>query len=176
MKTQFQVALFHTIDGTEPFTTIETEAKMPLSAMVFALNCLRVKSAGRVDVTWGEEVQEFYNVKINGEHITYDRAVVVQEEEPASVDAEETDRTEAETAYRRGFVHGMEEIGRLIAQLMELEYKTTEIKRLLAVYDDHFITPWRNDGDLTKRKAPPPFDINACQEILEGTTGYDWIT
>jgi hypothetical protein len=88
---------------------------------------------------------------------------------------EKVERTKAEAAYRRGFVHGMEETGRLVAQLMELGYKTMEIKRLLAVYDDHFIAPWGNDGDLTKREAPPPFDINMCQEILEGTTGYDWI-
>ncbi len=175
MKTQFQVALFHTIDGTEPFTTIEIEAKMPLSAMVFALNRLRVKSAGRVDVTWGEEVQEFYNAKINGESITYDRAVVVQEEEHASVDAEETDKTEAESAYRRGWTQGTEETARLVFQLLELGYKPTEMKRLLAVYDDHFLSPWRQ-GDLSKREAPPAFDIEQCQEILQGTSGYDWIT
>src|SRR2546429_167059 len=84
MKTPFSVALFHTIDGTEPFTTTEVEAKMPLSATVFALNRLRIRSAGRVDVTYGEDVWEFYNVKIDGESITYDRAVEV--EEPASVD------------------------------------------------------------------------------------------
>jgi hypothetical protein len=80
-----------------------------------------------------------------------------------------------EAAYRRGFTQGMEEASRLVLQLAELGYKTTEIKRLLAVYDDHFIAPWRHGGDLDKFKVPPAFNIEECQEILSNTTGYDWI-
>jgi hypothetical protein len=79
--------------------------------------------------------------------------------------------SEQEAAYRRGWQHGTEEA----VQLVELRYKSTEIKRLVAVYDDHFLAPWRHAGDLSKREAPPPFDIDQCQEILAGTTGYDWI-
>lgn len=89
---------------------------------------------------------------------------------------EKDEREEAEAAYRRGWTQGTEETARLVLQLVELGYKVVEIKKLLAVYDDHFVAPWRNGGDLTKREAPPPFDIEKCQEILEGTTGYDWIT
>jgi len=88
---------------------------------------------------------------------------------------EEQETRSREAAYRRGFTHGMEEAARLVLQLQELGYKPTEIKRLLAVYDDHFISLWRHAGDLDKREAPPPFDINRCQAILAGTTGYDWI-
>jgi hypothetical protein len=80
MKTQFQVALFREIDDATPFATVSITAKMPLGAMVFALNRLHVSSAGRVDVTWGEEQTEFYNVVISGESITYDRAVLQEEE------------------------------------------------------------------------------------------------
>ena len=80
-----------------------------------------------------------------------------------------------EAAYRRGYVHGVEETARLVLQLQELGYKPTEIKRLLAVYDDHFIAPWRHAGDLSKREAPPAFNIEQCQQILRQTTGYDWI-
>ncbi len=91
-------------------------------------------------------------------------------------ESERAEQREArEAAYRRGFTHGIEEMARLVLQLVELGYKSTEIKRLLAVYDDHFIAPWRQAGDLSEREAPPSFDINQCQEILAGTTGYDWI-
>jgi hypothetical protein len=81
---------------------------------------------------------------------------------------------EAEAAYRQGFAQGTEETARLVLQLVELGYKQTELKRLLAVYDDHFLAPWRQ-GDLTTRQPAPPFDINQCQEILQQTSGYDWI-
>jgi len=80
-----------------------------------------------------------------------------------------------EAAYRRGYVHGIEEAARLVLQLTELGYKPTEIKRLLAVYDDHFIAVWRSAGDLDKREDPPAFNIEECQAILAGTTGYNWI-
>lgn len=89
--------------------------------------------------------------------------------------AEREARTEAEAAYRRGWMHGTEETTRLVLQLVALGYKQTEIKRLLAVYDDYFLYRWRNEGDLDKREVPPPFDIEQCQAILAGTTGYDWI-
>ena len=80
-----------------------------------------------------------------------------------------------EAAYRRGWTHSFDEAGRLILQLIELGYKPTIIKRLLAVYDDHFLAVWRDDSDLSTREAPPAFDINKCQAILSQTTGYDWI-
>ncbi len=90
-------------------------------------------------------------------------------------ESESAEQQEArEAAYRRGFTHGMEEMARLVLQLVELGYKPTEIKRLLAVYDDHFIAQWRA-GDLDKLTAPPPFNVEECQAILAGTTGYDWI-
>ncbi len=87
---------------------------------------------------------------------------------------QQSERAEQEAAYRRGFIHGTEETARLVFQLIESGYKTTEVKRLLAVYDDHFLAPWRA-SDLTTREEPPPFDISACQELLQQTSGYDWI-
>lgn len=57
---------------------------------------------------------------------------------------------------------------------MELGYTPTEIRRLLAVYDDHFLAPWKA-SDLTLREAPPACDIERCQVILGGTIGYDWM-
>lgn len=87
----------------------------------------------------------------------------------------EIDRTEAEAAYRRGWTQATDETARLVLQLIELGYKPTEIKRVLAVYDDHFLSPWRREGDLTVCEAPPAFDVEACLKILKQTTGYDWI-
>jgi hypothetical protein len=91
---------------------------------------------------------------------------------------EERDRTasaKVEAAYRRGWTQGVEEAATLVLELIELGYKATEIKRLIAVYDDHFLSPWRHGGDLDKREAPPSFNIEQCREILESTSGYDWI-
>jgi len=67
----------------------------------------------------------------------------------------EQDQQERETregAYRRGWMQGTDEASRLVLQLVELGYKSTEIKRLLAVYDDHFLAPWRQTDDLSKRE------------------------
>jgi hypothetical protein len=58
----------------------------------------------------------------------------------------------AEAAYRRGFTHGMEEAALLVMELFELGYKPTEIKRLLAVYDDHFIARWRQAAISTSAR------------------------
>ena len=88
---------------------------------------------------------------------------------------EEQDTNAREAAYRHGWTQSFEEASRLVLQLIELGYKPTIIKRLLAVYDDHFLAVWRNDSDLSTREAPPAFDINKCQAILSQTTGYDWI-
>ena len=88
---------------------------------------------------------------------------------------DEQDTNAREAAYRRGWTQSFDEASRLILQLVELGYKPTEIKRLLAVYDDHFLASWRQSSDLDKREAAPPFDINKCQAILSQTTGYNWI-
>ena len=81
----------------------------------------------------------------------------------------------AESAYRRGFTHGMEEMSMLVFQLLEQGYSKTAIRRYLAVYDDHFIMPWRNEGDRSRREPPPPFQIDVLDALLASTNGYDWI-
>ncbi len=91
---------------------------------------------------------------------------------------QERDEQEArnrEAAYRRGYSQATDETARLVLQLIELGYKATEIRRLFAVYDDHFIAVWRSTGDLNTREAPPDFNIEECLAILAGTRGYDWI-
>jgi len=87
----------------------------------------------------------------------------------------EQEARDREAAYRRGFTQGIEEAARLVLLLQELGYPAREMKRLLAVYDDHFLAAWRQAGDLDKREPAPAFDINQCQAILSRTTGYDWI-
>lgn len=78
-----------------------------------------------------------------------------------------------EGAFRRGWAQGTEEAVQLVLQLVSRGYNTTVIKRLIAVYDDHFVKPWRS-SDLEKRTAPPPFNLERCQELAK-TKGYDWI-
>jgi len=92
-----------------------------------------------------------------------------------SMQQDERDQQTREAAYRRGNTQGREEAARIIFQLIELGYKPTKIKRLLAVYDDHFLANWRHDGDLSMLETPPPFGVIRCQEILSQTTGYNWI-
>ena len=83
VKRAFQVRLFHEVEDEEPFVLLPVTAKMPLSAMIFAMQQARVASAGYVTVRWedpdGTLETEFYHVKIDGTHLTYDRAVVVEE-------------------------------------------------------------------------------------------------
>jgi DNA-binding transcriptional MerR regulator len=89
-------------------------------------------------------------------------------------ESEQQQAREKEAAYRRGYSHASDETGRLVLQLVELGYKAREIRRLLAVYDDHFLAPWKA-GDLDKREPAPFFDVEKCQKILQQTKGYDWI-
>lgn len=88
--------------------------------------------------------------------------------------AEQEARRDREAAYRQGYAQATDETGRLVLQLVEMGHNVREIRRLLAVYDDHFIAPWRS-GDLDKREAAPAFDVEKCQAILRQTKGYDWI-
>ena len=48
-----------------------------------------------------------------------------------------------EPAYRRGFTQGVEEGSRLVLEMLEESRDLREIKRLLAVYQDHDLAPWR---------------------------------
>jgi mannose-6-phosphate isomerase-like protein (cupin superfamily) len=85
MRTQFYVALFHGINDSTPFTTLPIMAKMPLSALVFALKQARVNRVARVVVAWEEEGQadfhyetDFYNVVMGRTQLKYDRMVEVR--------------------------------------------------------------------------------------------------
>ena len=82
---------------------------------------------------------------------------------------------ENEAAYRRGWQQGATETTLIILQLVELGYDRRKIKQLLAIYQDHFISEWRNNGDLEKREAFPPFDIERIEEIATSHRGYDWL-
>ena len=79
--THFQVSLFHILTDSTPFATLQISAKMPLGALVFAMQQAQVRKADRVVVKDGEEQTAFYNVQIQGGSITYERAVLVIEEE-----------------------------------------------------------------------------------------------
>jgi hypothetical protein len=57
-----------------------------------------------------------------------------------------------EAAYRRGWKPGFNEAERIILQLGELGYSHRKIRQLLAVYNDHCVSEWRNHGDLENRE------------------------
>ncbi len=84
------------------------------------------------------------------------------------------EREAREAAYRRGWVQSGDETVRLVLQLIEMGYSPTEIRRLYAAYNDHYLMKWRQEGDLTRKEDPPAFDMEQCQEILK-RGGYDWI-
>jgi hypothetical protein len=79
MRTQFHVALFQQIDDPTPFATIPVLAKMPIGALVFALNRLHVTRVAHVVVAWEDEKQadshyetDFYNVVMGRSQLKYD--------------------------------------------------------------------------------------------------------
>lgn len=78
-KTPFTVSIWESPESTAPLAPIPIVAKMPLSAMMFAMRQARLSRADYVLVSYSEgedEIQtDFYHVKLTGEHITYDRAV-----------------------------------------------------------------------------------------------------
>jgi hypothetical protein len=74
-RTQFTVSIWESTTSPAALTTISIRAKMPLGAMVFALQQAQISSAGYVVVGDVEMQTEFYHVKLTGRHLTYDRAV-----------------------------------------------------------------------------------------------------
>ncbi len=73
--TQFAVSIWETVTSPAPLATIPISAKMPLGAMVFAMQQAQISSADYVVVSYDEMQTEFYHVKLTSRHLTYDRAV-----------------------------------------------------------------------------------------------------
>ena len=69
----------------------------------------------------------------------------------------------------------MTEATLILLQLVELGYDRRKIKQLLAIYEDHFVSAWRNTGDLEKREPFPPFNVQQIEEIAATHRGYDWL-
>ena len=84
-------------------------------------------------------------------------------------------RAEQETAYRRGWQQGFTEATDTLLRLMELGYDRRKIRQLVAIYEDHFVSEWRNNGDLEQREPFPPFNIERLEEIAAAHRGYDWL-
>jgi hypothetical protein len=85
------------------------------------------------------------------------------------------ERIEAEAAYRRGWTQSGEETSQLILTLIQEGHSPVEASRLYAAYQDHVLMPWRTEGNLSRKEAPPDFDIYAMREIVR-RGGYDHIT
>jgi hypothetical protein len=45
----------------------------------------------------------------------------------------------------------------------------------MAIYHDHCVSEWRNNGDLEKRESFPPFNIEQIEAIAATHRGYDWL-
>ncbi len=93
-------------------------------------------------------------------------------EQPGDVSSE---RVAQESAYRRGWQQGSIEAERIILQLVELGYARRKIRQLMAIYHDHFVSEWRNNGNLEKKEPFPPFNIEQIEEIAATHRGYDWL-
>src|SRR6266480_1901849 len=87
----------------------------------------------------------------------------------------QSDKSEIEATYRRGWQHGATETTLIILRLVEFGYNRRKINQLLAIYQHHFISEWRNNGDLEKREPFPTFDIQRIEEIAASHRGYDWL-
>jgi len=74
-------------------------------------------------------------------------------------------KVDNEAAYRRGWQQGFNESGRIILQLVELGYQRRKIRQLMAIYNDHCVSEWRNHGDLEKREPCLPFNLEQIEAI-----------
>lgn len=88
---------------------------------------------------------------------------------------QEEDLIEKEAAYRRGWGHGCTEATEVIVRLLELGYDRHKIRQYMAIYDDHFVSEWRQNGDLEKREPFPAFNVQQIEEIATTHRGYDWL-
>ncbi len=86
-----------------------------------------------------------------------------------------TRRAEREASYRRGWQQGFTEATEIVLRLVELGYERRKIRQLLAIYDDHVLSPWRATGDLERREPFPLFDLERLEELAATQRGYDWL-
>lgn len=84
-------------------------------------------------------------------------------------------RAEQEATYRRGWQQGFSEATEILLRLMELGYDRRKIRQLVAIYEDHFVSAWRQAGDLEQREPFPLFDIERLEAIAATHRGYDWL-
>lgn len=73
--TQFTVSFWESTTAPVPLATIPIQAKMPLGAMVFAMQAAAISSADYIVIAWDDQQTAFYHVKLDGKNITYDRTL-----------------------------------------------------------------------------------------------------
>lgn len=86
-----------------------------------------------------------------------------------------TSLIDSEAAYRRGWQQGASEVTDIVLQLLEWGYDRRTIRQYLAIYEDHMISPWRNNGDLAKKEPCPRFNVKEIKDIARTHRGYDWL-
>jgi hypothetical protein len=78
-RAPFTVTFWESTEAAEPLATVQMAAKMPLGALVFAMQQEQISRAGYVLVSHEQEQAEFYNVWLDKAKIHYDRAVLPNE-------------------------------------------------------------------------------------------------
>lgn len=75
MRPTYEVRLFGALTDEQPFATLPMMAKMPLGALAFALAAIGQKRAGRAEVALADEYWVYYNVRVEGTTLHYDREI-----------------------------------------------------------------------------------------------------
>lgn len=70
-----------------------------------------------------------------------------------------------ETAYRRGYHHGLVKTLDLIVGLLDSGMPRCVVVELMQVFEYQAIIPWRS-AEASSSSAPPHFDLEACQRLL----------
>ena len=88
----------------------------------------------------------------------------------------ETEKAERDDSdYRRGWQQGFAEANEIILRLVKEGIAPGKINQLVAIYQDHKVSAWRQSGDLSKLEPFPAFNITELEEIAATHRGYDWL-
>ncbi|WP_201386734.1 hypothetical protein [Ktedonobacter sp. SOSP1-85] len=75
MKPTYEVRLFGSTTDEQSFATIPMVATMPLGALAFALVAIGQTQADRAEVGLDNERWVYYNVRVEGTTLHYDREI-----------------------------------------------------------------------------------------------------
>lgn len=79
--THFTVSFWESTTAPVPLANVPITAKMPLGAVVFAMQAATISHAAYVVVAWENQQTEFFHFTLDGKNLTYDRAMPKKEAE-----------------------------------------------------------------------------------------------